>query len=1339
MVLFKRFLILQFLLISHQLFSIARVDVSTFRNYSSDAGLSCNYVHSFTQDSKGFLWIATELGVNRFDGVNFKHYTLDKYPTMFRNDILHMSILPDGRVVLGGNNGLVLAYNPEIDEFEDLKPEEFEHSYYKGITGFHKTNEDSLIISTSGGIYFWNSNLNRFDGNSAISDSLENKFASSVYEDHFGRFWIGGNAELFLIDSIGRQCQLKYDLQQIDNVINGFIEINSASFLAISPEGCFWEIVLDDKGDIKTCKKEVMPFKQVSSWLKESDGQYWFGTSSYGLWRCTYLNGKYEYEKMVIPNRDTDCLRKIHALFKDEYDNIWIGTQNSGIWRFGNSYGPGSLHSLELGFPEVDVTSFVQLDQDSMVAVSSDGHGIFVVDSMFQLKKRFQVTEGLTSNNVLSMNKSSDGRLWVVFWGGKTCLLDPITGKISEENYEGIEDPIYNTKAIKEFSNGDVWVGTSGDGVYTRDLNKRWKRLDLIDDSLFKTKDLWIEDFGESKQGIRWVITSRTVWRVEENKITPVYPDVEKYQKQKLFLMYQAECDDEGNLYVVTTQGIICFQADGKSYKWLDFLPEGSYVSILRDSYGAFWVSGSNGIISFDPKLRSYKNVILSDREGRNNYYTFRSSFMDKSGLISFGSSDGFIVFDPALVQDIHHITNLTLSDLYIHGKKIKPYTKILPKPLSMVNELVLEHDQTNVILELDMVDFIGLNSVQILYRLKGVDKEWLDLGIKRQIVFSHIPTGKFDLEVVVKTTGVICEEHQILLPIKVLPPWWESIWFQFLVVVVLLFLCWWGIHSYLKSVAKQRELLQEKVRQRTREIAEVNNKLENEQKLLVQKNIDLQYALEEKNMLISLITHDLKNPMFAIVSALGTILNRNGSLEESRTTLKDIHSSAFNLQSHMVKILEWVNGRSSNVESLLQDVDLPVVVKDVLALYRTAIERKNVTVNFYANVTNFAIVDIRMVEAIVRNLLSNALKFSPENGNIDIKLWQDNDLIKFSIKDSGVGMSAETINNLLNGNNYKSTLGTNNEKGTGLGFQIVTAFVAKCNGKIRILSEYNEGTLIEVSFNSSQNEIVEEHPVTQEEKEINSFLDKEIYFGNVVLLVDDDPLILNSLKELLSPYVQVMEAHNGCEALELALKNIPDVILSDVEMPIMDGIQFLKKVRNVPILQSIPFIFLSAKTEDKERLLGLSSGALDYLLKPFKEEELMLKLFNILDFKRKQQQLSLLNSIKEEVVQDELDPVIKKLMTYISENFSNSELSIDDMASAMSMSKSTLIRRLKSLMDKTPKEILIEFRLYKSKEQLKNKKLSIAEVALSVGFNDPLYFSKRFKSFFGYSPSEYR
>ena len=1072
-----------------------------------------------------------------------------------------------------------------------------------------------------------------------------------------------------------------------------------------------WEIIFENNGDILSLRKQRMPFKQVSSWLKVEDGEYWFGTSSYGLWKCNYVDGEYKYTKMLVPNQDTDFLRKIHTLFKDKFGNIWIGTQNSGIWRYGNTYGPGSLHSLELGFPEVDVTSSVQLEQDGLVAVASDGHGIFVVDSMFQFRKRFQVAQGLTSNNVLSMSKSKNGFLWVVFWGGETCLINPLTDEIIKVDYKGIEEPIYNTKAVKEFANGEVWVGTSGDGVYARDLNGNWKRLELSDSNQFKRRDLWVEDFGESKQGIRWVITSRTVWRIEKDKITPVYPDVELIQSQRLFLMYQAECDDDGNLYVVTTQGVLRFQADGKSYEWLDFLPKGSYVSILRDSYGAFWVSGSNGILSFDPKFKSYKNVILSGREGRNNYYTCRSSFMDNAGLISFGSSDGFIVFDPALVQDIQHIANLALADLYVHGKKIKPYSDILPKPLSMIDELELDHDQTNINIEIDMVDFVGLNSIQIFYRLSGVDKDWVDLGTKRQISFSHIPPGKHLLELEIRRAGVVCDQHKISLPIKVRPPWWTSFWFQLLLIIVLFLICWWFIYSYLKGVERQRKLLQQRVKERTKELDEINLTLESKQKLLAQKNLDLEQALEEKDRLMSMVAHDLKNPMFAIVSALDTVLNRKCSLEDSRSTLRDIHSSAFNLQAVMVKMLEWAKGRSANVECIFQDVDLSEIVRDVLVLFRNQFKRKNVEVNLQFDVNYFALIDLRMAESIVRNIMSNALKYSPEGGVIDVRVWDDENFVKLSVKDYGVGMSADTINNLLNEEHHQSTLGTNNEQGSGLGFQIVKEFVAKCNGKIRIISAINEGSEIELTFNKSTNVI--KNKDYDNEKVFNNKLpyDTELYKGNVVLLVDDDPLILEYIQGMLSKYLQVLVAHNGVEALEIAFKNVPDIIISDVDMPMMNGLEFLKGIKKLTTLKLVPFLFLSAKNDQEDRIKGLSEGALDYLSKPLKEEEVLIKLFNILEFKRKQQLQYLLKSIKEEVEVEEMDPLLKRLMNFISENYSNPDLSLEDIASALSMSKSTLSRRLKSIMDKTPVEILVEYRLYKSRELLIQSKDTVSEI----------------------------
>ena len=310
------------------------------------------------------------------------------------------------------------------------------------------------------------------------------------------------------------------------------------------------------------------------------------------------------------------------------------------------------------------------------------------------------------------------------------------------------------------------------------------------------------------------------------------------------------------------------------------------------------------------------------------------------------------------------------------------------------------------------------------------------------------------------------------------------------------------------------------------------------------------------------------------------------------------------------------------------------------------------------------------------------------------------------------------------------------NEIGFGLGFRIIKDFVSKNNGRLDIESLLGEGASIIIYLPASENAL---NIFEEKLREYNdSPIKKDLLSGKSILIVDDDPLILLHLRSILQPYVSIIEAKNGIEGIEEAKKNIPDLIVSDVEMPEMDGIEMFRTIKENTHTSNIPLLFLSANNSTNERLSGLSYGAIDYIAKPFDEKEFILKICNILLWQRNQQVQILANTYNnDETKNEQINPLLKQLLDVIKENYTQPDFSFDDIAQALGMSKSTLSRRLKSLTDKSPVEILSEYRLNKAKQLLKDSTMTISEVAYSVGFNDPLYFSRKYKENFGITPSE--
>ncbi len=1331
-----RFKLLLYNLLLLLLFSPLKIfanELFSFSRYSSKDGLSCNYVHDIVQDKNGFLWIATEYGLNRFDGVHFRSYFVEECPSLCRNQVLHLYVTPDGRFLAAGNNGVIISYDEKSDSFVDLIPDDFFTTYFKGITNFHLDNKGILWATTTNGVYFYNDTIGKFDKHPYLTDSTSDIFISAMKSDGFGRYLCGTYTGISVFDEKGYHFKKYDDLLSTGKLISNIVEIEKNKFLVSSFVGGLWVFSENEDGSIEKAQMLDIPFINVSSVLKDSKGRFWFGAAGSGLWRATY-DGTFHFEKIEPKNIKSEELMKIHCLYEDSNGDVWIGTQNAGLLRYRSIGSSGTIHSSDVGFPMVDGTSFAQ-DEEGNILVAADGHGVFLLAPDLSLLDNFTIEDGLSSNNVLSVKKGLDGDFWIASWGGELCKLNTKTKKIRKVPFSSIGIPFITCKTVYPFSNGEVWVAMSGDGVYSMNKTGEWSRKWLKDDGSFKVPDIWIEDITESKQGVRWIVTARSVWRCDENGEKSVFPDVDLQQMHRPLLMLQGACDEEGNLYVVSSQGILRFEADGSAYAKLDYLPDGQYSSIVKDENGVFWTGGSNGVLSFDDRKKVFSKILLDDRFRSRNYFTCRASFIDGSGRIYFGSTEGFVMIDPKRLNVSDTVDYLQFSQLYMQGSG----QSSLPQCLVDVPKLELNYDETNFTVAVDVIDFSGLNDVELFYRLKDLDKEWIDLQGKREIKISHIPSGSYVLEVKAKKRSAI-DSKIVTLPVVVSPPWWNTWWFYSLIALSVAFVTFSVISYRFRRIKEQKDLLSKMVTERTRELDESNHLLEQKQLLIEQRNKDLEQALQEKDRLLSVIAHDLKNPMFAIVGALDSVLKNHSSLENTWKTLKDIYLSAFNLQSAMVKLLEWARGKQTDVVCHVEDASVRKMVQEVVSLLNGLFKEKKIKVSTSFNVSHCALMDSRMIGTALRNVLSNAVKFTPEEGSVEIEVLEESGYITMKVTDTGVGMTEEQLVSIRNNENVISTMGTKMEKGTGLGFKMAKDFVEKSGGVLLVDSKKNEGTVITIKLPVALTDDVDDLEKQQQEELSGQFeYNAELLQGNTVMIVDDDPLILLHLRTMLEPYFQVVEANNGEEGLAVAKRELPDLILSDVEMPKMDGIRMYESLKSDPSTAYIPLLFLSARNAESDRLLGLYKGAIDYISKPFYDKELLIKLNNILLLRRERQQRVLRENyehLDEKTTEKELNPLLRALLKLVEERYSDSNFSADDMSTALAMSKSTFSRKLKSITDKTPTEILTEYRLHKAQDLLKQGNMSVTEIAYSVGFNDPLYFSKKYKSYFGISPS---
>ncbi|MCQ2226034.1 MAG: response regulator, partial [Paludibacteraceae bacterium] len=1301
------------------------VEYGFFDHYTTRNGLVSNRVFSMDQDANGFFWIGTDFGLERFDGKSFAHHRKHDYDHVSGEDFLFVRSLPNGRVAAGGYSGLLVAYSPNQDLFMDMKPVEDGKSFFQESMNIylHKGNQ---YLYTSSGVYTYDSNRDCFAGDNLLYKVTEKLFVRAMHIDAKNRYWLGSMDSMVVYSDQGKRLYGYIPEGDACSFVRTMIPLNDSLLLVAGQTDEVWVFNLKEE-NISAPKVVKTPFDCITNMVCDEQGRFWIATDAHGLWYCDNFMADQPSFTHVIPfNASEDEVRKIYCITKDDKGDIWFGTQSSGVWRYRKHNATGITCSWNFGFPSVVCSAFMEDASDNMV-VSVDGGGLYGVDGHYKVEPLAK----FPNNNVSGIAPLSS-LCYVATWGGGVYRYDLASGEYQREKFEGIHAPSNCFFTIKTLNGKDVVACSSGDGIYRKRASQnQWERI-LLHDAKTNNDDNWILSVCEGGADAMWILTSKGLWREEKGTLTCYLQSTDSVNAKGPMGIIDMVPDEKGGLVAATNRGIFHFSSQSLQPESLPCVPESYFRIITRDNQGIYWAAGDEGILSFDINRGECRRLPENYIDMQSFLFHPRSGYKAKDGKLYFGTNEGFISIDPNKLSFDTEIPYLALSHLYVKGEKVPVADAPLSgTPLSQSSVLKLKHGETDIAIDVDVIDYTDADRVQCQYRLCGLREEWQMLPVDKQLKFSHIPTGEYKLEVMAYRSNDACEPKVISLSVVVLPPWWNTWWFYGLMTVLLLLLILAIFKWRMKQLVAQKNFLNEQVSLRT---------------------LELQNALKDKDSLISVIGHDLKNPMFAIVVALENWLNKEQSMapENKRSLIVEVHDSAKTLQGEMLKLLDWAQSKNDDLICKPQDFDVAPLVDDAIQLTAGLLKRKEIACEKNIRLEHKAYADARMISAVVRNLLGNAVKFTEAGGKITIGATQEGNIISLYVQDSGVGMTQEAIQRLLSGEKLESTDGTDHERGTGLGLSMCKKYVQLNNGTFSVASKEGEGTCITITMPASESKVVMESEVKQNAVD-KSAETRECLADNVILMVDDNPLICENMKTLLSDFCEVLVAHNGQEALDIVKEKDIDLILSDVEMPVMNGIEMCCQLQNDEMFSHIPILFLSGRNDEHDRLLGLTNGAIDYISKPFSHEELLAKLRSIFKLRKQERAFLLAQLMKPKSVEEasleeteetppvvKEDPFVAKFMELVRERYTDTELSVDDLADVLCVSRSTMFRRVKMLVGKSPLELLNDYRLNEAMRLLKAHEFeSISDVAYSVGFSDPSYFSKRFKSYFGVSPTQ--
>ena len=1367
-----------------------------FERFSTEDGMSSTYVITIAQDQEGFIWFGTMDGLIKYDGYQYLAYRNIPYDTTSLNDNRIEKIFVDHTGILWvGTNAGLNRFESSRNSFVRYYPEPSNsNSLTQGqINSIIEDQSKNLWIGTQdGGLFRYerdNDRFTRFLSDPEHPNTLINDQVRILLADKNNFLWIGtgepfdpavkGGGLIRLDLSTEATKRFRHDSENpkslIDDRVSALLEDRDGvlwvgtcrsglhyynplneEFIRMMPDPENPNLLHAPQGDMGLWSS--CPHVRILH--QDKKGAFWIGTFNGGINYFAPATNKMSYYAHDSNDPNSLANNMIFSILEDRQERIWIGNLLAGYHKIEPSLhkfttyvnNPIDPNSLSLN----NVMGIYEAPKEKgIIWLSSRGGGLNQLDLETGRFTTFQHNpenkNSISSDIVWTTYEDRTGAFWVGTEEGLD-LLDRRTGKFNHHKLKvnDTESSVVNpVVSLYEDRQNNLWIGTWSGGVFRFDRKKGiYKQYDFSDGkhaAYFNSIFLIHED----TKGTIWVGSWMGGLYKYDRQSDTFNPNLQGYGALCL------QEDNEGWFWLGTQKdGLIHIDPLNNSierYTVADGLPSNSIYGILKDAQGFFWISTTKGISKFNPKLKTFSNYDISDGLLANSFNT-NSALKSSSGKMFFGGNEGLVSFFPNRVKNNPYPPDVTICGLRIGNKS----TDILDTKSKKLGIVQLEHNQNDLTFEYVGLHYTDPSQNKYSYILEPYDPNWVDAGTQRTARYTNLDPGEYNFKVKASNSDGVWSEEGKTISIIISSPWWLTWWANTIYLLVTI-VAVYGIRKY-----------------------ELNRiRLKNQLKLESVTSKKLRELDQVKSRFFANISHEFRTPLTLILGQIGNTLSNNLD-SKIKSNLEVANRNGQRLLQLINQLLDLSKIESGSMSLKSKRTDIVLFIKNIFYSFESLAKQKEITYNYNCDFYRFEFdFDMRKLEKVFFNLLSNAFKFTPVGGKIEVtikhflnstttnstKVDKKTGIIEIQVADNGSGVSAENIPHLFDRFYQVDNSSTREHQGTGIGLALSKELVELHGGKISVASEVGAGSTFivqlpfedckivydkpkktepELSEETTGHEKIMEVSLTVDDKGLSSAKINNIKNNGkeIILVVEDNIDVRNYIVEQLISDFQIFEAEDGEEGISLAKTHTPDLIITDVMMPKIDGCQLTTELKLDEKTSHIPIIMLTAKAAIDNKIEGFEIGADDYILKPFNSEELLVRVKNLISTRRQlRRKFRKATIIKpSDVTAVSMDQrFLQKVLNVVDKCFEDEQFGVDKLAEEANMSVSQLNRKLRALIDQSAGQLIRSMRLQRAADLLKKESGTIAEICYQVGFNDQTSFTRAFKKQFGDPPSKYK